>query len=581
MSRGALLFCAWLGLNLAAGWQGADAANGRRILSNVGVWTAFERRGWQSGYYGGELIQKFDQFDAVVGHTYKDETSLQLDALKAIGVNHITFELRTSDADTAPNCGPSEFPSCKVCYVLGLDWPKPPAQQLTNLKAFFDLVADKHMKVDLSLTIMHMDEPHRLSVQWLGSILDTVKDSPALGLVLLNGDARTLDLNGDGVKETCGVQAEPPLWLGPNAYAGKYLKWAIPFAISRGVSPRQVTAESIVGDFFVDSEPGGPSDHLWKPIRAMKAIFDAAKVPVANRSYAVSFYERRKCSTAQGLPCTHDLGPHVWAENRLKDALATIGATHKKQFIMTEGGTLDPTTWPAERAYESLGFLMNKYGTPGGDFWRWTVFDNSEEGDPNTAKPVKQRGVAYNFFPPKNEIVDLGGYHLTAIPNGSFEAGSMTPTSWKITGTGKGLRYHLAHEANQPQVPSRGEYSLRLRTGGNIQAVSQPIAVDPNRTYTTTGNLRFLWSGDPPPGGDPATRPQVFVTVTYYQANGQRSAVKASDTFRYFQEDGAADFRTFPIQYQTPADAAKVRLTIGVAANGLPSIITLDADNLR
>jgi hypothetical protein len=228
---------------------------------------------------------------------------------------------------------------------------------------------------------------------------------------------------------------------------------------------------------------------------------------------------------------------------------------------------------------------MNKYGTPGGNFWRWTDFDTSEENNPSVAKPVKMRGVAFNYYPPKDEIVDLGGYHLAVIPNGSFELGTAKPSSWTIVGSGNARRYHLAAEAGQPQVPSRGNYDLRLVTGAAsnaiVNVVSKPIAVDPNRTYTTTANLRFNWSGDPNPGGDPATRPQVFVTVTYYQASGRVSAVKRTDTFRYFQESGAADFRTFPVQYHTPADATKLRLTIGVARNGLPSPITLDADNLR
>jgi hypothetical protein len=299
----------------------------------------------------------------------------------------------------------------------------------------------------------------------------------------------------------------------------------------------------------------------------------------------MSFYQRRKCSTAQHLPCSPDLGPHEWADNRLTDAIKTVGPEAKARLIATEAGTVNPQTWPAERAFESLGVLMQKHGTAGATFWRWTSYDNGEDFDPLTAKPVKQRGVAYSYFPPKHEIVDLGGFHLAAISNGSFEAGGAQPSKWAIAGNGTGSRYHLAAEAGQPQVPSRGSYSLRLVTGADanaaIRATSVAVAVDPATAYTTTGNLRFAWSGDPNPGGNPAQRPQVFVTVRYLQANGQASAIKPSDTFRFLQENGAADFQTVPVQYQTPADAAAVRIIVGAARNGLPSAITLDVDNMR
>jgi hypothetical protein len=434
-----------------------------------------------------------------------------------------------------------------------------------------------------------MEVAQAQSKRWLQPIFDTVQGHAALGVVLFGGDANKIDTSGDGVNDACGSQGgEAPLWLGPNSYAGRYLKWVIPFAVSRGIAARQLSAESVIGDFFLDNEPdAGPSAtdrHLWKPIRVMKMIFDAAAIPTAQRTYATSFYERRKCSTAQHLMCTPDRKPHEWAEESLQDTLSVIVPAEPKQLLMTEGGTLDPANWPAERAYESLGYLMNKYGLPGGNFWRWTNFTSSEDANPLTAKPVKKRGTAYEFLPPKNEIVDLGGYHLLPIPNGSFEKGTQSPSLWTIAGNGTGSRYHLADEAGQPQVPSRGEYSLRLGTNaGNatVRATSRPVAVDPNRTYTTTANLRFNWSGDPNPGGSPATRPHVFITVNHYQASGQASAVRASQTFRYFQENGAADFRTFPIQYRTPSDAASVRLVIGVAQKDLPSAITLDADNLR
>jgi hypothetical protein len=580
-----------LATSLSAARDDASAApEYRQVLRQLGLWVQIERRGWASGYWQGELIQNFNQVDAVVGHTYGEEASLQLDAMKALGITHITYELRTADPATAPICPAQTYPSCQVCYTLGLDWPTPTATELTNLKAFLDLIASKKMKLDLLLTTTHMDEkPPVNGKKWLGAIFNTIEGHPALALVLFGGDAHTIDTNGDGVPDACGGQGgEAPLWLGAKSYAATYLQWVIPFAIAHGISYSQLSAEAIVGDYFLDSQaPAGPSatdHHLWKPISVLKGIFDTLKVPAGSRTYAASFYEHTKCATAQSLPCT-DQDPHDWAENRLQDALAVIGNAQSSRLIITEGGTLAPQTWPAERSFESLGFLMNKYNTGGGNFWRWTDFENSEETSNTVAQAVKKRGVAYVYLPPEKEVVDLGGSHLTAIPNGSFESGAARPAQWAITGSGTASRYHLAGERKQPLVPSRGDYDLRLVTStvasAVIKATSALIAVNARRTYTTTANLRFEWTGDPNPGGSPLHRPQVFVTFNYLQANKKPSAVKASDTFRYFQENAAINFMTFPMQYTTPADAAYVRIVIGAARNGLPSAITLDADNLR
>jgi hypothetical protein len=568
----------------------AGAANGRKPVASVGLWTQFERRNWAVGYYPGELIQNFNEVDPQVGHTVAEEVALQLDAMKALGIKRITYELRTADAATAPLCGAATYPSCQICFVLGLFWPNPPPQHLANLKAFFDLVASKGVKIDLQLTNTHMEQASKAkSRAWLGAIFDTIKGHRALGLVMFAGDARHIDTNGDGKPDACGGQAEPPLWLGPRSYAANYLKWVIPFAVSRGIPARQLSAEAIIGDFFVDSEPpGGPSatdGHLWKSIRSLKLIFDDLGIAKSQRSYALSFYSQRKCDSARNLPCSPDLPPHEWAEDRVKDALNVIGPTPRRQVFVTEGGTSDPRVWPTERAFESLGHLVGKYRLGGINYWRWTAFEDNEETDPATAKAVKKRGMNYVYFPPQKEIVDLAGYHLIGIPNGSFEAGGARPSLWSIAGAGAATRYRLANEPGQPRLPTRGSFTLRLVTGASanaaIQATSRSIPVDPSRKYTTTGNLRFRWTGDPNPGGAPATRPQVFIAIKYLNAAGQPSAIKPSDTFRFFQADGAADFRTFPVQYATPADAASVKIVVGAARNGLPSKITVDVDHLR
>jgi hypothetical protein len=228
---------------------------------------------------------------------------------------------------------------------------------------------------------------------------------------------------------------------------------------------------------------------------------------------------------------------------------------------------------------------MGKYKTQGGSFWRWTSFSNDEDADPQLADPVKERGIGFNYRRVQQEVFDMGGFHLHKIPNGSFESGTASPSSWTISGTGQGRRYLLTGEAGQPEVPSRGKYALRLTTlnGENdeVRALSQMIAVASETSYTTTANLRFNWSGDPNPGGDPQIRPQVFVSIRYFGSDGLPSTVRTNDTFRYFQEDSPIVFGTFPLKYTTPGDTHFVQIEIGVVRNGLPTPITLDVDNLR
>jgi hypothetical protein len=241
--------------------------------------------------------------------------------------------------------------------------------------------------------------------------------------------------------------------------------------------------------------------------------------------------------------------------------------------------------WPTEQAVESLVSLMEKYGVDGGCFWRWTSFDDDEDSDPLLAQPVKQRGVDFIYNPVYKEILDMGGFHLAAIPNGSFEAGNTTPDNWRIAGNGTGLRYHLANEPGQPGAPCRGEYTLRLTTGpgpsDGLGATGELIAVTPNTTYTTTASLRFGWTDDPDPSGDPTTRPQISVSFQYFDESGLPSTLHSQDTFRFYQEAATQGFDTFPFQYTTPTDARFVRIEIRAVRNGLPMAITLDADYLR
>jgi hypothetical protein len=228
---------------------------------------------------------------------------------------------------------------------------------------------------------------------------------------------------------------------------------------------------------------------------------------------------------------------------------------------------------------------MEKYGIDGGSFWTWTNDEDWLDSNPGTSDAVKRRGVPYIYNKVQREMLDMGGFHLTLIPNGSFENGSAAPDSWSVSGAGTASRHFLAGEAGQPEVASRGSYDLRLTTGGGsndaISARGPKIAVSPNVTYTTTANLRFAWTGDPDPLAAPSARPHVFVAFHYTDGSGRPSGVRGQDTFRFFQADSTQGFGTFPLRYTPPADAHAVEIEIGVARNGLPTPITLDADNLR
>jgi uncharacterized protein (TIGR03437 family) len=170
-----------------------------------------------------------------------------------------------------------------------------------------------------------------------------------------------------------------------------------------------------------------------------------------------------------------------------------------------------------------------------------------------------------------------GLYQVNAqVPNG-------VPTHWAVTGKGSASAYYLPQESGQPEVPSRGSYCLRLTasdTAAAISATSDLIAVTPNTLYTTTASLRFAWSGDSNPSAKASTRPQVFTTIHYLNANGQPASTP-STVFSYFQENSTQGFQTFVFQYTTPSDARSVQIELGAACNGLAVPIVVDVDNLR
>jgi hypothetical protein len=272
----------------------------------------------------------------------------------------------------------------------------------------------------------------------------------------------------------------------------------------------------------------------------------------------------------------------------LQYVTSVVGAGPR--IVASEMGDLTPVNqvnWNTQHAVESLVFLLHKYGLDGGSFWRWVSFNTSEDSDTTLAQPVKVRGVPFVYNQVQKEIVDMGGVHLAAVPNGLF-AGPVVggvPENWTAAGNGAVSQYVLTQDPGEPEVPSRGDYAMRLLTGAGINdsitAASVNIPVVPAIGYTTTSNLRFAWTGDPNPTGPPASRPQVFITILYFQQNGTPSSIHAQDTFAYFQENSTVGFATFPVQYTTPSDAAFVEIQFGAARNGLPTLITLDVQNVR
>ena len=356
-----------------------------------GLYVQFERRGWPSGYWSGDLIQKFTDFDDVVGRTVAEEASEQLEAMKAIGVNTITFELRSTDAVSIPP--PREPPECNVSPPLGLLWPQPPEEHLANLVPFLDLVHSKGMRLLLRLVNTRMDDRYRAGTEtWLGAILTSIRGHPALELVLFEGDEKYIDPDRDGVVE-CGNQAEPPLGLGPDAPAARYVEWAIEYALSLGFSPRKLSAEALIGVYGIDN-----ADHLWFAPGVMKTIFDRIGIPDDQRTYAISFYQGRRCRSAQGLPC-EDADPHAWTDETLLRTMQAIGHESSARVIAPEFGVRTPIEpgWGSAEALESAVQLMRKRGVAGGSFWRWVSFVDEEDADPTADEPVKRRGPEYVY----------------------------------------------------------------------------------------------------------------------------------------------------------------------------------------
>ena len=372
-----------------------------------GLYVEFDRRGISGGYYTGQLVKELNNQEPSLGHSVADEVNLQLDEMKKLGVNTIVLELRTSDPDWN---GGFEYPTCNIHVASGLNYPVPTSTEISNLIELFDLVNNKQIKIMLRLVNNHMEEqPIVNNPKWINSILSAVKNHPALDLVLFEGNTKFSDSKGDGVNDQCGVPAEPPLWMGPTSVAAKYVKWAIQYAISLGLPPRKLSAECVIGYYLIDSEtPGGggrnaTDQHLWKTTKVMKQIFNDLGIPEADRTYAVSFYDQRKCESAFGVPCT-DEDPVVWADETWKGVFEIIGRNNFRVVAVEMGLNKNSSSWTTAQAFESQMKLYKRYGVAGGCFWRWVFHENSENQDQTLSTPIKKRGLTFEYNPVKDKM---------------------------------------------------------------------------------------------------------------------------------------------------------------------------------
>ena len=370
-----------------------------------GLYVEFERRGITGGYYTGQLVKELNTFEPTLGHTVADEVNLQLDEMKKLGVNTIVLELRTSD----PNWnGGFEFPTCNIHVASGLNYPDPTPTELSNLLELFDLIFNKQIKIMLRLVNNHMEEqPLVNNPKWIKAILNMIKDHPALDLVLFEGNTKFSDSKGNGVIDQCGTPAEPPLWMGPTAVAAKYVKWAIQYAISLGMPYHKLSAECVIGFYLIDAElpgGGGPNAtdaHLWKTTKVMKQIFNDIGIPEKDRSYAISFYDQRKCESAFGIPCT-DADPVAWAEETWKGVFEIIGRNNLRIVAVEMGQNKITPGWTTAQAFESQIKCYKRYGIAGGCFWRWAFHENSENQDATLSSPIKKRGLSFEYNPVKD-----------------------------------------------------------------------------------------------------------------------------------------------------------------------------------
>jgi len=505
--------------------RAASPPIGRHLLETRGLRVYFENRGNTNGWSSGLLVQQLAT-DAAM----QREVALQLDKMQALGVNEIGFELR-SVGDVVGNQPP---PDCRLAGELGAHWPDPLPSELAGLAKLLDLLDAREMRLALHLTNTHHDAPESMQERWFGPLLGVVKEDPALDFVTFDGD---VSLHEDG---GCGGQSEAALWNGPGSPTARYVSNAIRYGIEHGMSPRTLTAETIV------PFPWGS----WEPVYVMKVIFDEFGVPNEERTYALSNYERGPT-------------PHQSSDEAVAHAYAVIGKTPGHhggpRVVLSEFGNdyPIPAAWPTSHVVESFGVLMLKYGMEGGNFWLWAEMNADYEAK-HLAEAVKRRGWVFAYNPVAAEIKDLYGFHLESIPGGSFEKGWRA--GWTLSGNGSASVVPFTDSA---RLSWRGETALRLSGRATVTLTSVPLRLSSGTAYTTTGDFRV-------------TRRGSSVTFRYLTCAGASSAQRARTRFALPKTPVRKDwFEALPFRYKTPTDACFVRIAISAVRGAVV------VDNLR
>ena len=376
----------------------------RGNLAIRGVRAMFERRGAPNGIYDGELLKQFDSLETSVGTTTSAEVAQQMDLMRSLGINAISFMIVATDsASNAPNIAP---PDCYVPPSAGARWPRPTQLELTNLVKLFDLAQQKGMRVLLDLSHTHFDEtPTTNATTWLTALINAIKAHPALELITFMGDVH---VNNFG-SPSCGLPSEPPLWLGPQNIVYQHLKLEVSLARSLGVDPRKISAEAIVGDYNIESQaiaqanaPAG--SHLYSPIATLKQLFDELSWPDSLRTYALSMYLRKKCASSAPAGCT-EVGPAAWADQTMRFVSSTIGTNPGTRALAIEYGVFTDGASTPEQSAATLTDVMRKYGMDGGAYWIWVETDNVYEASLPFAEAVLKRGATLQFNPVKDALV--------------------------------------------------------------------------------------------------------------------------------------------------------------------------------
>src|SRR6266571_495379 len=116
-----------------------SASIGHYLLQTRGIWTEFDDPSAPAGWYSGQLLHN-GNFDPAKPYVVE-----QLKAMRAMGVNEIAYELRSADPVWIP--GPHQPPDCNISPDVGLQFPEPTREELTNLGRLFDLTWSYGIKI--------------------------------------------------------------------------------------------------------------------------------------------------------------------------------------------------------------------------------------------------------------------------------------------------------------------------------------------------------------------------------------------------------------------------------------------------